>query len=64
MALRGKWTRGDVGALSASQVRALRKNALRARDDQVVSWCDEVLHDFPQPARDTVVLAAEIKKQP
>jgi hypothetical protein len=64
MALRGKWTRGDVGALSASQVRALRKNALRARDDQVASWCDEVLHARPQPAKDAVMLAAETKKQP
>jgi len=64
MALRGRWTRTDVEALSVSKVRALRKNAVRARDDQVISWCDEVLQDNPQRPKDTGELTAETKKQP
>ena len=43
MALRGRWTKEDVEALNPYKLRALRKNAARARDDLVVSWCDEVL---------------------
>jgi hypothetical protein len=43
MALRGKWSRGEVAGLSRSQLRALRKNAERARDDQVLGWCEEAL---------------------
>ncbi len=43
MALRGKWSREEVAGLSRSQLLALRKNAERARDDQVLGWCEDVL---------------------
>ena len=48
MALRGKWSRGEVAGLSRSQLRALRKNAERARDDQVLGWCEDVLKSLSQ----------------
>jgi hypothetical protein len=64
MALKGRWTKQDVEALRASQMRTLRKNAVRARDDQVVSWCDEVLQALPQPPKDAVALDSEAKKLP
>jgi len=43
MALQGKWTRANIDALTTPRVRALRKNAARASDQQVIDWCDEVL---------------------
>ncbi len=49
MALRGKWSREDVAGLSRPQLLALRKNAVRARDDQVLGWCDEALKTVSKP---------------
>ena len=43
MALKGKWSREEVAGLSRPKLRALRKNAERARDGQVLGWCDEAL---------------------
>ena len=51
MALRGGWRKEEVEALKPAQLRALRKNAERARDDLVVSWCDEVLRSPAVPSK-------------
>lgn len=63
MALRGKWKKTDVEALNSYKVRALRKNAARARDDQVVSWCDEVLQGLAPPTEATDPLPTEETKK-
>lgn len=47
--MRGNWRKEDIEALRPLQVRALRKNAERARDEQVLCWCDEVLAAFGEP---------------
>jgi len=43
MALRGRWTKEDIRVLKGPQLRALKKNAERANDDLVASWCEEAL---------------------
>ena len=59
MALRGKWTREEVEALGALQLRALKKNAERARDDMVASWCDEAIQRRTQQLKSTGSLLEE-----
>lgn len=59
MALQGKWTKSDIEALATQGVRALRKNAERALDQNVIGWCDEVLRareqkEKPPPLRERI----------
>lgn len=41
MALQANWTKENIEALSTLRLRALRKNAERAKDQRVLDLCDE-----------------------
>jgi hypothetical protein len=51
MSLRGNWTEADVQALTVRKAEALKQNAERAKDQQVIDWCDARLRAQPAPKK-------------
>lgn len=49
MSLRGNWTEADIQALTVRKAEALKQNAERAQDQQVIDWCDARLRARPAP---------------
>ena len=49
MSLRGNWTEADIQALTVRKAEALKQNAERAKDQQVIDWCDARLRARPAP---------------
>jgi len=49
VSLRGNWTEADIQALTVRKAEALKQNAERAKDQQVIDWCDARLRARPAP---------------